>query len=70
MRARRRPRRIGVLKAIDDALLRRVRAARTEARARVWDAGARHTGAPPQTITLNIDATLLTAHSRKSCRPP
>jgi hypothetical protein len=49
-----------VLKAIDEALLGRVRSARAEARARVWDAGAR-----PQTITLNIDATLLTAHSEK-----
>ncbi len=49
-----------VLKAIDEALLGRVRAARAEARARVWDAGAR-----PETITLNIDATLLTAHSEK-----
>ena len=49
-----------VLKAIDESLLGRVRAARAEARARVWDAGAR-----PQTITLNIDATLLTAHSEK-----
>jgi Transposase DDE domain group 1 len=49
-----------VLKSIDDALLARVRAARAVARARVWDAGAR-----PDTITLNIDATLLTAHSEK-----
>jgi hypothetical protein len=49
-----------VLKAIDEVLLGRVRAARAEARARVWDAGAR-----PGTITLNIDATLLTAHSEK-----
>jgi hypothetical protein len=49
-----------VLKSIDDARLGRVRAARAEARARVWDAGAR-----PETITLNIDATLLTAHSEK-----
>jgi hypothetical protein len=49
-----------VLKSIDDALLGRVRAARAAARARVWDAGAR-----PDTITLNIDATLLTAHSEK-----
>jgi Transposase DDE domain group 1 len=49
-----------VLKAIDEALLGRVRAARAKARARVWDAGAR-----PETITLNIDATLLTAHSEK-----
>jgi Transposase DDE domain group 1 len=49
-----------VLKAIDEALLARIRAARARARARVWDAGAR-----PDTITLNIDATLLTAHSEK-----
>jgi hypothetical protein len=49
-----------VLKSIDDALLARVRTARAAARARVWDAGAR-----PETITLNIDATLLTAHSEK-----
>jgi hypothetical protein len=49
-----------VLKSIDDALLGRVRCARAAARARVWDAGAR-----PGTITLNIDATLLTAHSEK-----
>src|SRR5438270_796462 len=38
----------------------RIRAARAKARARVWDAGAR-----PVTITLDIDATLLTAHSEK-----
>ena len=49
-----------VLKAIDEALLGRVRAARAQTRARVWDAGVR-----PETITLNIDATLLTAHSEK-----
>lgn len=49
-----------VLKAIDEQLLVRVRAARAAARARVWDAGAR-----PESITLNIDATLLTAHSEK-----
>jgi Transposase DDE domain group 1 len=49
-----------VLKAIDEWLLGRVRCARAQARARVWDAGAR-----PDTITLNIDATLLTAHSEK-----
>ena len=49
-----------VLKSIDEALLGRVRAARAAARARVWDAGAR-----PETITLDIDATLLTAHSEK-----
>ena len=49
-----------VLKSVDEPLLARVRAARARARARVWDAGAR-----PGTITLNIDATLLTAHSEK-----
>lgn len=48
------------LKTVDEALLARIRAARARARARVWDAGAR-----PDTITLNIDATLLTAHSEK-----
>lgn len=49
-----------VLKAVDERLLERIRAARAGARARVWAAGAR-----PQTITLNIDATLLSAHSDK-----
>jgi hypothetical protein len=49
-----------VVKSIDEHLLSRVRAARADARARVWNAGAR-----PASITLNIDATLLTAHSDK-----
>ena len=49
-----------VIKSIDEQLLGRIRAARALARARVWDAGAR-----PETITLHIDATLLTAHSEK-----
>jgi hypothetical protein len=49
-----------VLKSIDEPLLGKIRAARAQARARAWDAGAR-----PQTITLNIDATLVTAHSDK-----
>jgi hypothetical protein len=49
-----------VLKSVDERLLERVRAARAAARARVWDAGAR-----PDTVTLNIDATLVTAHSEK-----
>jgi hypothetical protein len=49
-----------VLKSVDESLLGEVRAARAEARARVWDAGGR-----PDTLTLNIDATLLTAHSDK-----
>lgn len=49
-----------VLKSVDEQLLGRVRVARAEARERVWDAGAR-----PETITLNIDATLLSAHSEQ-----
>lgn len=48
------------LKAIDAAVLDRVRRARAVARARAWDAGAR-----PDTLTLDIDATLITAHSEK-----
>jgi Transposase DDE domain group 1 len=49
-----------VLKSVDESSLARVRTARAQARARVWDAGAR-----PDTITLHIDATLLTARSDK-----
>lgn len=49
-----------VIKSIDEQLLGQIRAARAKARARVWDAGAR-----PESITFNIDATLLTAHSGK-----
>lgn len=49
-----------VLKSIDERLLERIRTARAAARSRVWDAGAR-----PDSITLNIDATLVTAHSDK-----
>lgn len=48
------------LKAVDEAALVGVRRSRAAARARTWDAGAR-----PDTITLDIDATLLTAHSEK-----
>jgi Transposase DDE domain group 1 len=49
-----------VLKSIDEQLLDRIGAARAEARSRVWGAGAR-----PDTLTLNIDATLVSAHSDK-----
>jgi hypothetical protein len=49
-----------VLKSVDESLLERIRAARAAARARVWDAGAR-----PESITLNIDATLVSAHAEK-----
>jgi hypothetical protein len=49
-----------VIKSIDEQLLSQIRAARAAARARAWDAGAR-----PETLTLDIDATILTAHSEK-----
>ncbi len=49
-----------VLKSIDAELLDRIRSARAAARERAWEAGAR-----PETITLDVDATLLTAHSEK-----
>ena len=49
-----------VLKSVDEPVLDRIRAARAAARARVWDAGAR-----PDSITLDIDATLVAAHSEK-----
>jgi hypothetical protein len=48
------------LKAIDQTVLAAVREARARARARVWQAGGR-----PASLTLDIDATLLTAHSEK-----
>jgi hypothetical protein len=49
-----------VIKSVDESLLAAIGVARARARARVWDAGAR-----PETLTFNIDATLLTAHSDK-----
>src|SRR5680860_835767 len=47
-----------VLKSIDAVVLEAIRAARARALKRAWDAGAR-----PETITLDLDASLLTAHS-------
>jgi Transposase DDE domain group 1 len=49
-----------VVKSVDPEILDRIRRARAAARASAWDAGAR-----PETITLDFDATLLTAHSEK-----
>ncbi len=49
-----------VLKSVDADLLEAIRGARAEALERAWEAGAR-----PETITLDIDATLLSAHSEK-----
>jgi hypothetical protein len=48
------------IKSIDETVLARVRRARSAARGKAWDAGAR-----PDTLTLDIDATLITAHSEK-----
>lgn len=49
-----------VIKSIDEPLLEALRAARAKARERAWEAGAR-----PEELILDIDATLLTAHSEK-----
>lgn len=49
-----------VIKSIDAALLEAIRTARAKARERAWEAGAR-----PREIVLDIDATLITAHSEK-----
>lgn len=49
-----------VIKAIDAQALEALRGARAVALARAWDAGAR-----PEELILDIDASLLTAHSEK-----
>lgn len=49
-----------VLKSIDAGALEAIRAARAKALARAWDAGAR-----PGELILDIDASLLAAHSEK-----
>jgi hypothetical protein len=54
-----------VIKAIDAGRLEAIRAARARARERAWDAGAR-----PRELILDIDATLLGAHSEKERAAP
>jgi hypothetical protein len=49
-----------VLKSIDTGLLEAIRGARAKALAKAWDAGAR-----PEELILDIDASLLLAHSEK-----
>lgn len=49
-----------VVKSIGEPILDAIRVARAKAREQAWEAGAR-----PQEIVLDIDATLITAHSEK-----
>ena len=49
-----------VMKSIDPEALEAIRVARAKALQRAWDAGAR-----PEELILDIDASLLTAHSEK-----
>jgi hypothetical protein len=49
-----------VVKSIGADLLEAIRAARAEALAKAWNAGAR-----PKELILDVDASLLTAHSEK-----
>jgi hypothetical protein len=49
-----------VIRSIDEPLLDAIRAARAKARECAWEAGAR-----PEEIVLDIDATLIIAHSEK-----
>ena len=53
------------LEAIDDAALGRIATARAEARRAAWEAGA-----DPGFYVIDIDATLLTAHSEKHGAAP
>ena len=54
-----------VIDAVDPELLSAIRAARARARKRAWAAGAR-----PEEIVLDIDSTLITAHSDKEGAAP
>ncbi len=49
-----------ILRTVDESCLERIRAARARARAAAWAAGAR-----PDELVIDIDATLITAHSEK-----
>jgi Transposase DDE domain group 1 len=51
-----------VLKSVDACLLEAIRGVRSKALERAWTAGGR-----PRELILDIDASLLTAHSEKEC---
>jgi len=51
--------------SVGEAELDRLRAARAQARARAWAAGA-----APEEVILDFDATPITAHSDKEARRP
>ena len=53
------------LKAIDEAALERIKTARAEARRRAWEAGA-----DPGFYVIDLDATLVGAHSEKEGAAP
>jgi Transposase DDE domain group 1 len=59
-----------VMDAINDAMLVRIRAARAAARKAVWAAGVRAVLDEHAYLTLDFDATLLTAHSEKESAAP
>jgi hypothetical protein len=59
-----------ILDAVDENLLRAVRAARAEARVTAWAAGVRQVLDEFAYLTLDFDATLLTAHSEKEQAAP
>ena len=59
-----------VMDAINDAMLVRIRAARAAARKAVWAAGVRAVLEEHAYLTLDFDATLLTAHSEKESAAP
>jgi hypothetical protein len=57
--------------AVDvDAALTAIRAARAEARTRVWTRRRPVTGPPGGQVTIDLDATLVTAHSVKELAAP
>jgi Transposase DDE domain group 1 len=59
-----------IIDAVDESLLGAIRAARAQARAAAWAAGVRHALDEFAYLTLDFDATLLSAHSEKQQAAP